>query len=474
MLCLRIYGVALLAMVGALPYAQAQPNTGAVRGVLTDNTGAVIPGANVSIAGAAATKTAGTQIDGSFSFSGLPAGQYTVRVAFPGFTPLNRAVTVDPGATAQVPLQLLLSSEKQVLTVQSEGAPAVSVEPDANATALVLRGQDLEALPDDPDDLKDALEALAGPAAGPSGAQMFVDGFSSGIMPPKESIREIRINQNPFSAEYDKLGMGRIEILTKPGTDKFHGAAYINDGNGIFNSRNPYVGNKPDYSNTMFGATLSGPLGKRASFFINVDQRNITNNATIHATTVDPTTLLIAPLDQAVLAPFRNTYVNPRLDYQLTPNHTLVARYQYVTSTQDDAGIGQFSLPSRAYASGTTEHNGQLTETAVLSAQAVNETRFQFAHTNTFQNGDNTVPTTLVASAFTGGGAEIGRSYTDIDHFELTNFTTVTHKTHTIRFGVRIRRDALTSASPENFGGTFSFFGVAAAPVLDANNQIVH
>ncbi|MBV9503565.1 MAG: TonB-dependent receptor, partial [Acidobacteriia bacterium] len=137
-------------------------------------------------------------------------------------------------------------------------------------------------------------------------------------------------------------------------------------------------------------------------------------------------------------------------------------------------GIGQFSLPSRAYASGTTEHNGQLTETAVVSAQAVNETRFQFAHTNTFQNGDNTVPTTLVASAFIGGGAEIGRSYTDIDHFELTNFTTVTHKTHTIRFGVRIRRDALTSASPENFGGTFSFFGVAAAPVLDANNQIVH
>ena len=116
------------------------------------------------------------------------------------------------------------SAEKQVITVKGEAGPTVSVEPDNNATALVIKGDDLEALPDDPDDLADALQALAGPGAGPNGGQIYIDGFSGGHLPPKESIREIRINQNPFSAEFDRLGFGRIEILTKPGTDKLRGA----------------------------------------------------------------------------------------------------------------------------------------------------------------------------------------------------------------------------------------------------------
>ena len=93
---------------------------------------------------------------------------------------------------------------------------------------VVLRGDDLDALSDDPDDLLSDLQALAGPSAGPNGGSIFIDGFSGGELPPKESIREIRINQNPFSPEYDKLGYGRIEIFTKPGTDKYHGTVNYN------------------------------------------------------------------------------------------------------------------------------------------------------------------------------------------------------------------------------------------------------
>jgi len=60
------------------------------------------------------------------------------------------------------------------------------------------------------------VPALAGPSAGPSGGQIYIDGFTGGQFAAKASIREIRINQNPFSSEYDKLGYGRIEIFTKP------------------------------------------------------------------------------------------------------------------------------------------------------------------------------------------------------------------------------------------------------------------
>ena len=110
---------------------------------------------------------------------------------------------------------------------------------DNNASAIVIKGKDLDALSDDPDELQSELNALAGPSAGPNGGQIYIDGFSGGQLPPKSSIREIRINQNPFSAAYEKLGYGRIEILTKPGTDKFHGSVMVMGNDSAFNSMNP-------------------------------------------------------------------------------------------------------------------------------------------------------------------------------------------------------------------------------------------
>ena len=112
---------------------------------------------------------------------------------------------------------------------------------------------------DNPEDLQSDLEALAGPAAGPGGGSIFIDGFSSGELPAKESIREIRINQNPFSPEFDKLGLGRIEIFTKPGTDKFHATIGYNFANQFWNSRNPYSGPKAPFSLHEFENSFSGP-----------------------------------------------------------------------------------------------------------------------------------------------------------------------------------------------------------------------
>jgi len=150
--------------------------------------------------------------------------------------------------------------------VEDSAGPSVSTEASNNASAVILRGADLDALPDDPDDLAEALQALAGPSAGPNGGSIFIDGFSGGQLPPKDSIREIRINQNPFSPEYDKLGFGRIEIFTKPGTDKFRGDLGYNFATDKWNSRNPYAEQKAPFHLHELREALSGPLGKRASF----------------------------------------------------------------------------------------------------------------------------------------------------------------------------------------------------------------
>ena len=125
--------------------------------------------------------------------------------------------------------------------MSSETTGTVSTDPSSNAGQLVLKQQDIESLPDDPDDLASDLQALAGPAAGPNGGQIYIDGFTGGTLPPKSAIREIRINQNPFSAEYDSLGFGRIEILTKPGSNALHGSIFFNDSDSVFNARNPFL-----------------------------------------------------------------------------------------------------------------------------------------------------------------------------------------------------------------------------------------
>src|SRR5256885_11141242 len=156
--------------------------------------------------------------------------------------------------------------------------------------------------------------ALAGPAAGPGGGSIFIDGFSGGQLPSKDSIREIRINQNPFSPEYDRLGFGRIEIFTKPGTDKFRGSTYYNFADSFWNSRNPYEQQKAPFRLHEYGGSLSGPINKRSSFFLDVRRDDITNGSIINAITLDPQTLAINPFTDTPGTPQRRVGVNPRID----------------------------------------------------------------------------------------------------------------------------------------------------------------
>jgi hypothetical protein len=163
---------------------------------------------------------------------------------------------------------------------------------------------------------------------GPNGGELFVDGFTAGELPPKESIRDIRINSNPFSPEYDTLGYGRIEIFTKPGTDKFHGTAFYNFGDDFWNSRNPYAAEKAPFLLGEAGGNLAGPPSKRASFTMDFQRHSIDNGAIINGSTVEPQTFAIVdPYTQVFRVPQRRIIVTPRIDYQLNPKNTLTVRY---------------------------------------------------------------------------------------------------------------------------------------------------
>lgn len=459
-------------VVAAFFSLSAFAQTATLRGQVTDETGAVVPGAKVTLSSAAGpARAATTSSDGTYVFTGLDAGSYTVEVTAPDLTlPQPAKITLKAG-TQTLSLQLKVASLKQQLTVHESGAPGVTPEASNNAGALVLRGQELEALSDDPDDLQADLQALAGPSAGPNGGSIFVDGFSGGQLPPKSSIREVRVNQNPFSPEYDRLGFGRIEVFTKPGTDKFHGSGFYNFAGDFWNSRSPYAQQKAPFLLKEYGGNLGGSLGRRASFFLDIQRHSIDNGAVISAVTLDPATLaVINPFTGVFRVPQRRVMASPRVDYQLSSKHTLMFRYGFTRSDIRDAGIGNFNLVERGYHTTTTFQTVQLTDTAVLAASVVNETRFQFFRARTEMLANAANPALEVLGSFNGGAAPIGHEFDTQNNYELQNYTSVARGGHTWRFGARLREQLVDNVSPQNFAGTFTFGG-GTGPLLDANNQ---
>jgi hypothetical protein len=393
-----------------------------------------------------------------------------VRIMRSGFGTFESPAIELMAGSRTMNVQLKLQAAQQRITVEA-AADALSTDPSANAGALILKGEDLAALSDDPDELLAELKALAGPPSGLKGSQLYVDGFKAGRLPPKESIREVRINQNPFSAEYDRMGLGRIEVLTKPGSEKLHGMLAFKYSNAALNSRNPFSSNKPPYYSEQVEGNLAGPMGKRVSFFTDFEQRSSSDNAVIHATVLDPA-LRMTPITQAIVAPRHESTFSQRFDGQLARHHTLMGRYAWVSSEHDHAGIGSFDLVSHGHNTFHTDHIVQMTETAVLGPRTVNETRFQFERTHTSVAGDSSEPTIVVLDSFTGGGADVGRSFTGLDHYELQNYTSYAAGTHMLKFGARLLTTSLTDYSVRNFAGTFTFSG-GLAPELDSGNRIV-
>jgi hypothetical protein len=431
-------------------------------GSVTDPSGAGIPKASVRLTDAnGASYDATTNREGIYEIKGLAPGIYNVKAVAKGFALFTQEdVRIAAGQVLQLNISLTIQIEEQKVEV-TDTTTKVDVDPSNNAGTVVMKGKDLEALSDDPDELQSELQALAGPSAGPNGGQIYIDGFTAGQLPPKASIREIRINQNPFSSEYDKLGYGRIEILTKPGTDQLHGQFWVMGNTAAFNSRNPFEGSgpAPDYYSTQYEAHLGGSLSKKVSFFSNFERRNLNELAVVDTPYVDPATLQITTLTGAFPNPRTRTNVNQRLDFQLTPNNTLTTRYQYWRNNEqgDGVGVNGFTLPSLGYNALNAEQTFQLTDTQVLSARTINETRFQYIHQDNNQNPLNTTATISVQGAFSTGGNSAGLYNDLLNRYELQNITYITTGKHSIKYGGRLRASREDNSSDAKFNGTYVF-----------------
>jgi hypothetical protein len=460
MICSMAMGFASALLFASPSFAQSA--TGVLRGQVSDPSGSPVAGAAVLLTtpGGSSMDTT-TDKEGVYQFKDLPPGSYEIKAVLKGFALYSKAeIVVAAGQTVGENIQLSIQIQKEKVVVNSAGSQ-VDVDPANNANAIVLTGKDLEALSDDPDDLLAELQALAGPSAGPNGGQIYIDGFTGGQLPPKASIREIRINQNPFSAEYDKLGYGRIEVFTKPGSDKLHGQFYLSGNSSAFNARNPFEilpagTSPPDYHSTQFSANLGGAINKKISFFFNVERRDIQDLSVVSATVLDPN-FNIVPFSASVDNPATRTNVSQRFDFQLTPNNTLTARYQYFRNTEQNNGVGQFNLAELASNNLSAEHTLQVTDTQTIGAHAINETRFQYVHENAQTTPVNTSPTVSVGGAFTGNGSG-GQGTLDLQNrYEFQNTLYLNYGKHAWKIGGRLRATNDENSATSGFDGLFTF-----------------
>jgi hypothetical protein len=467
------------------PMAATAQQTGAtVHGLVADPESAVIPGATVTFTPASGKALiTQSQSDGTYVLHGVPAGTYSVTVTMQGFASFVKlGVKVATGQNLTLDAQMAIQEQKQEINVTTSSAQ-VSVDADNNASSTVLKGKDLDALSDDPDELSSELTALAGPAAGPNGGQIYVDGFTGGQLPPKSSIREIRINQNPFSAQYDRLGYGRVEVFTKPGTDKFHGQFNLQGITSALNSGNPLLNKfntpgqvdqtQPPYHTIFVLGNITGPLAKNASFTVSGSHRAIQDNNLVNATILNMPafdTSLTCPTGQVTCTfavanpePQSRTDINPRLDLALGEKNTLVTRFQYEVNDQNNVGVGGLVLPTGGYNSSTSETTLQMSDTQVVSPRVINETRFEYQRESATEKALSTAPTIQVQGGFTGGGAPTGTSSDFQNHFEAQNYTSIQLAKNFIRLGGRLRTTSDSNTTTAGTNGTFTYNCVVIA-----------
>jgi hypothetical protein len=456
----------------AIPVCQAQsaPVVSPIRpakltGTITDPSGAVVPRAAIHAEPEAATpldavSDAASDATGRFALA-LPMGSYTVTISAPGFEPLTRTVQIAANGV-QWNAKLTVAARAEEVDVKPDSG--VSTSAGENKSAVVFKGEELEALSNDDATFQQQLLAMAGGTggSGEGSPQIYVDGFSGGQMPPKSAIREVRINSNPFSAEYEDLGYGRIEVFTKPGSDKFHGQFYLSGNDSAFNARNPiYTTPLPPpiapYYRLYTRDSLSGPLGKKTSFFLLARYSDQQGSAIVNAYNPDG-----SALSQAVANPQTSSEFNLRLDRQITANNTLIARYDYDSSQATNSGVGLLVEAKEGVNTSGATQTLQLSDTQVAGSALLIDTHFQYRRVRNNQTPVSGLPTLVLPGYFNGGGSPAGLSHDNQDQYEFQEFLSLTKGKHFVRTGFRFRAQRETSYSTANYNGQFTFSTLAA------------
>jgi hypothetical protein len=311
---LSIRGVvsATVLLFAVLPALTQTSTTGAIRGTVTDPQGGLIPNAAVTIKseGTAATRTVSTDKDGQYTVGLLPPGTYKTSFTAPGFkTEVPSAITVVVTETARLDVKLVLGNASETVEVTSL-APALQVE---NSTlGTVVDGGVIRELPLTSRNYTQVLTLSAGITSdlnnaatlGKGSPDVYTNGASSisnnfhmdgadinnwgsgragdfvqqaGIpIPSPDALQEFKIQTTNYDAGFGRDAGANVDVVTKTGTNQFHGALWEFFRNDIFNANDTFLKiagrPRPAMKQNQFGATLGGPILKDKLFFFGTYQ----------------------------------------------------------------------------------------------------------------------------------------------------------------------------------------------------------
>ncbi len=437
----------------------------AVQGRVFDPAGSSVPKAQITvIAGDGSTHAVKGDRAGTFVLGGLPAGPALLVVSAPGFATYRQSLELR-GAKLALNVHLALARSQQVVSVNAEAA-TVNLQPTDRAAAIIVSGKGLQALATDPTELATDLQALAGPSVGGGGGTVYINGFTRGDIPPKADIQSIEVNNDPYSPKFARLGYGRIEIHTKPGSQNLHGQVSYDGNRSNWNSLDPFLAahgsRPPSYSSNIFGASAGGPLGKKPiSWLLSFERRDINAVSVINAQILNaagaPETLV-----SSVPSPDRRTAITPEMDFQLSPTQTLWMHYEYLQYAHNDSGVGGESLPSQAQNTSTHRHNLQIADTEIVSPVVVNVLSYQWLHHAEDNASLDQTPSLDVLGAFAGGGNPAGNYRNWETHNSLRDDLTMQNGNHQWELGGETADVSRSESDMTNFNGDFIFTSLAS------------
>ncbi len=416
--------------------AQALNAPSVVLGTIRDPTGAGVAGARVELTqeDGRIERTVETDATGAFRFEGVSQGPHLIDVNQPGFRRARQAIRVGTRPLPAMRIVLDLAQRREEVTVSGEAAN-VSTESTENRNAISASQQALQSIPVFDMDYIGTMSAfLSQGDIATGGVTLVVDGLeANGLGVTPSAIQEVKINQDPYSAEFSRPGRGRIEVITNPGTPQYHGTFNFLFRDSVFNARDTFAETKPAEQRRFYEGSLTGPLNFWANtFFLLSLQRDEEDLASVVYAQG-----LQGPVRENVPSPMRHWFTAGRITHQYAGGSALSLSYSYEDRTSRNVGIGGLVLPEAGTNTQFLEHQITVNHKYVASPHLVNQLRFFLGHYRSPTTSLNDEPGIIVAGAFSGGGAQADLKKTEW-HFGLTDTASWTTRHHLVTFGASV------------------------------------
>jgi Carboxypeptidase regulatory-like domain len=436
--------------------AQAVRN-GTLQVTVLDETRGVLPGATVTVAGVEPStkpivvEPAATNPQGQVKFENLAPGRYSVTAEFSGFqTRTLPEVRIRSGENRQVvvlPIDRLQSS----VTVERDRQQAAA-DRDVTFGAVLTREQ-IEALSDDPDELRRQLMDIAGPEA-----KILIDSFEGRELPPKALIKSIRVTRDQFAPEVHHAGEVRIEILTQPGIGPVRGNVRTGFYDSAWDGRNPLVGQRGPAQSVQYGINLNGTLiSERASFSLNFNGQDSYSTPVLYAATTSGQIAGNLPLR----SPADNMFYSGGFDYALTRDQVLRVNFNGSQFTRNNMGVGTYDLIERAYSSEDKSFGLFIQQNGPIGRRFVLNTRLSIFGSDSDMRSSVEAPTIVVNDAFTSGGGQ-RRGGTHSRSYWFNSDLDYVRGIHSMRAGVEIQYARYRTDAESNYLGTYVFESLEA------------